>query len=62
MSNNSKLGNDGVTHLTQGLQASFLTKLTQLEIRYVGMDGAGRKCLADEIQSGAFGDTRILYK
>lgn len=56
MSNNSKLGNDWVRILTQSLQSSSLTKLTDLELEYVGMDDAGRKLLADAIQ-GALGKT-----
>lgn len=58
----NKLGNDGVTYLTQGLQASPLTKLKDLELKYVEMDNAGRESLADLIGSGAFKQTRILLK
>lgn len=59
MSSNSKLGNDGVTYLTQGLQVSSLTELTDLNLKDVGMDDAGCKFLADAIHSGALGKTRI---
>jgi len=48
----NKLGKDGVTYVTQGLQAS-LTKLTDLNLKDVDMDDAGHKCLTDTIQSGA---------
>lgn len=55
----NKLGNDGVSFLTQSLQASSITKLTEVEVKYVGTDDVGRKSLAEAIKSGAFGNTRI---
>ena len=53
ISNNVELGNDGVTYLAQGLQASSKTKLRSLSLDSVRMDLAGHQSLAELIESGA---------
>lgn len=59
---NRGLGIDGVTVLTQGLQASSLTKLTGLDLMDVGLDDAGIKILTNLIESGEFGDAEVVFK
>jgi hypothetical protein len=54
LSSNTKLGDDGVAYLLQGMQASSRLKITNLELGSVGMGNVGLKFLAEAIGSSTF--------
>jgi len=62
MHGNRDLGIDGVMALTQGLQASSLTRLIRLNLKNVGLNDEGLKTLTDMIESWTFGDAEVICK
>jgi len=48
--------------LTQGLQASSLTRLIRLNLKNVGLNDEGLKTLTDMIESWTFGDAEVICK
>jgi len=60
LNDNEDFGDEGVTYLAQGLQASSRTKLHCLHLSLVGMGDAGLKSLAEAIGSGALLECRVI--
>ena len=61
LSVNKNLGDEGVTYLTQSLQASSKTKLNSLGLNSVGMGEAGLKSLAEAIGGGPLLECKRIY-
>ena len=60
LNDNRDLGDEGVTYLAQGLQASSQIKLHCLHLSLVGIGDAGLKSLAEAIGSGALLECRVI--